>query len=487
MNFYRRARFASDAFRDLSSRIVTRAPVQEPTSRILQNGSSNAAKFSGFSSYSCFSKRLGFSVGSTSKNYCNSVNDIIIGKRYFSVDRYWLENLTSVLVAFGAAITFYFRHLETVPYTNRTRFVIMSKATEKRGGESQFQHWKASFKDKILPATHQDSVRVMLISKEIIEALQRELSLENVGSVMYASSDTDEGRAHDTSTEGGEGRIEVKLGKEDQILQHTRKKGQEKWFQATTSHLEGLNWEVLVVNKPVVEAVYISGGKIVVFTGLLEHFGTDEELATIIGHEVGHAVARHVSESLTRNVLFVDSISILLSKPPFTQKREMEADYIGLMLLASAGYDPRVVPKVYEKLDQFPVDNLLYPSGKKRAQMLAQAKVMEEALSIYREIRPVDGRGAVFDVPVEDVDLCLAGTILLHILMMKRNRRMQEHEGAQTNTFPDHKISIYTEEPTRFSLSPASSSSVTRSQKLFDEMFSRDVVFGTIFALYYDP
>ncbi|KAK0597316.1 hypothetical protein LWI29_023993 [Acer saccharum] len=388
MNFYRRARFASDAFRDLSSRIFNRAPVQEPNSRILQNGSSNAAKFSGFSTYSCFSKRFGFSVGATSKNYCNSVNDIIIGKRYFSVDRYWLENFTCVLVAFGAAITYYFRHLETVPYTNRTRFVIMSKAMEKRGGESQFQHWKASFKDQILPATHQDSVRVMLISKEIIEALQRELSLENVGSVRYASSETDEGRAHDTLTEGGEGRIDGKLGKEDQILQHTRKKGQEKWFQATTSHLEGLNWEVLVVNKPIVEAVYMSGGKIVVFTGLLEHFGTDEELATVIGHEVGHAVARHVAESLTRNVLFVDSISTLLSKPPFAQKREMEADYIGLMLLASAGYDPRVVPKVYEKFDQFPVDNLLYPSGKKRAQMLAQAKVMEEALSIYREIRP---------------------------------------------------------------------------------------------------
>ncbi|KAK2653666.1 hypothetical protein Ddye_013522 [Dipteronia dyeriana] len=159
MNFYRRARFASDAFRNLSSRIVTRAPVQEPPSRILQNGSSNAAKFSGFSSYSCFSKRLGFTVRTTSKNYCNSVNGII-GQRYYHVGRYWLEHLTGL-------------------------------------GESRFQHWKASYKDKILPATHPASVRVMLILKEIIEALQRGLSLENVGSVRYASSETDEGRSHD--------------------------------------------------------------------------------------------------------------------------------------------------------------------------------------------------------------------------------------------------------------------------------------------------
>ncbi|KAK2653667.1 hypothetical protein Ddye_013523 [Dipteronia dyeriana] len=76
-------------------------------------------------------------------------------------------------------------------------------------------------------------------AQEIIEALQRGLSLENVGSVRYASSETDEGRSNDTLTEGGEGEITGKFGKEDEILQHTRKKGQKKWFQATTSHLEG--------------------------------------------------------------------------------------------------------------------------------------------------------------------------------------------------------------------------------------------------------
>ncbi|KAI9196379.1 hypothetical protein LWI28_023437 [Acer negundo] len=59
---------------------------------------------------------------------------------------------------------------------------------------------------------------------------------------------------------------------------------------------------------------------------------------------------------------------------------ELEADYIRLMLLVSASYDPRVAPKALEKLDQFSGDKT-YPSTKKRAQLLAQAKVMEEALS----------------------------------------------------------------------------------------------------------
>lgn len=75
----------------------------------------------------------------------------------------------------------------------------------------------------------------------------------------------------------------------------------------------------------------------------------------------------------------------------------MEADYIGLLLIASAGYDPRIAPSVYEKLGKVTGDSLLrdylstHPSGKKRAQLLAQAQVMDEALSIYREVRA--GRG----------------------------------------------------------------------------------------------
>lgn len=75
----------------------------------------------------------------------------------------------------------------------------------------------------------------------------------------------------------------------------------------------------------------------------------------------------------------------------------MEADYIGLLLLASAGYDPRVAPRVYEKLGQITGDSALrdylstHPSSKKRAKLLTQAQVMEEALEIYRD--SMAGRG----------------------------------------------------------------------------------------------
>ena len=79
---------------------------------------------------------------------------------------------------------------------------------------------------------------------------------------------------------------------------------------------------------------------------------------------------------------------------------EIEADYIGLLLMASAGYDPRVAPRVYEKLGMICGESSMrdylstHPSGKKRAQLLAQAHIMEEAINMYREVmagRAIEG------------------------------------------------------------------------------------------------
>ncbi|KAI3886038.1 hypothetical protein MKX03_003619 [Papaver bracteatum] len=80
---------------------------------------------------------------------------------------------------------------------------------------------------------------------------------------------------------------------------------------------------------------------------------------------------------------------------PFSRRMEKEADYIGLLLLASVGYDPRGAPQVYEKLGDGKSSSSDYlsthPSGKKRAQLLSQEKIMEEALGIYRKSN--SGRG----------------------------------------------------------------------------------------------
>ncbi|GJZ91296.1 peptidase M48 [Tanacetum coccineum] len=130
--------------------------------------------------------------------------------------------------------------------------------------------------------------------KDIIEALQRGLKKDQVWTDLNYSSES----GGVSERRGKEAVMAVSgecvsggkwLGKDEAIddiwVDESTKKGRDKGEKADTLHLEGLKWEVLVVNDHVVNAFCLPGGKIVVFTGLLEHFRTDEELATIIGHE----------------------------------------------------------------------------------------------------------------------------------------------------------------------------------------------------------
>lgn len=248
------------------------------------------------------------------------------GRRFYYVDRdqvhhfrrrgahRWFENPRTVLlvVVFGGAgvITFYYGNLEAVPYTKRTHFVLLSPTLERQLGETQFEQLKAELKDKILPPTHPDSIRVRLIAKDIVEALQRGLRKhERVWrDPEYASAAPPVGGSGETWgasdwDEEGEGRKEVAWSRKDEILddrwvQQSRKTGEVRGLQPATEHLQGLNWEVVLVRNPTTNAMCLPGGKIIVFTGLLDSFRSDAEIATVIGHEVLYCLT-------SRNQFFV--------------------------------------------------------------------------------------------------------------------------------------------------------------------------------------
>ncbi|KAI3886033.1 hypothetical protein MKX03_003614 [Papaver bracteatum] len=257
---------------------------------------------------------------------------------------------------------------QRIPYSKRIHLILLSKDYEKKIGESAFYDLiYKTYKGKLLPGRHPKSVRVRLITNRILVGFQRRLRHDQVG--------------------------------------------------IATQHLEGLKWEVAVIDDPEeINACSYPGGKIIVFTGFLDHFKTDAEIATVIVHEVGHIVARHGAEGVSNRMCFQFLRIILrilsggptttlnkiykyfLIELPFSRRMEKEADYIGLLLLASAGYDPQGAPEVYEKLGKIGVLEELgefwrslisyistHPSGKTRAELLAQDKVMEEAISIYRE------------------------------------------------------------------------------------------------------
>lgn len=312
MSWHTRGKLVLHSFRTLANRFTPQDSIFQRIhqSRYL-NSRSKGASFNGFSSFSSISQRLATKgIIEVNKSFHNPF--LVSAKRFYYVDpknvrhfrprgpRRWFQNPRNVfivvVVSSGVFVTVYFGNLETVPYTNRTHWILMSKALEKRLGESQFEQMKAAFKGKILPPIHPESVRVRMIANDIIDALQRGLKKENVWSDLgYASENTmmveENGRETLNALAGNDGKIEGNWLKEDEILddkwvQQSRKKGREKGSQAATSHLDGLNWEILVVNEPIVNAFCLPGGKIVVFTGLLKHFRSDAELATIIGHEV---------------------------------------------------------------------------------------------------------------------------------------------------------------------------------------------------------
>jgi predicted Zn-dependent protease len=124
-----------------------------------------------------------------------------------------------------------------------------------------------------------------------------------------------------------------------------------------------------------VNAFCMPGGKIVVYEGLLKLVSSDDELAVVVGHEVAHAVAKHSNERMSQQLMTQYGAQILtqaLSNKsaaiqkagstiyglgaqygvtlPFSRKHETEADYMGLIFMTMAGYDPNVAITFWQKM-----------------------------------------------------------------------------------------------------------------------------------------
>ncbi len=147
--------------------------------------------------------------------------------------------------------------------------------------------------------------------------------------------------------------------------------------QGLSADLQGYKWEFNLVESPEINAWCMSGGKVVVYTGLLPVSQNDEGLATVLGHEIAHAVARHGSERMSDQMLVQLGSSTLSSamaqKPaqtqqlamavfgagaqygvmlPFSRKHEYEADYMGLIFMSMAGYNPNQSVAFWQRMAQ---------------------------------------------------------------------------------------------------------------------------------------
>ena len=137
------------------------------------------------------------------------------------------------------------------------------------------------------------------------------------------------------------------------------------------------DWEFVVFENKQVNAFAMAGGKVGVFTGLFKIAKTDDEVASVIAHEIAHVTAKHVHEKLSQELAVntvgvVGAVGMGVAGTPgltalaleqayglttgvgalaFDRKKEKEADYVGLMYLARAGYDPQASITVLERLE----------------------------------------------------------------------------------------------------------------------------------------
>ena len=106
-------------------------------------------------------------------------------------------------------------------------------------------------------------------------------------------------------------------------------------------------WDVNVVRENQINAFCLPGGKIVVFTGILKITGDDDDfLATVLSHEIAHALAHHSSERIAR----AQSHQGVLKSLSYDRMQEAEADHIGVFLMPFAGYDPRKAVAFWERM-----------------------------------------------------------------------------------------------------------------------------------------
>ena len=177
------------------------------------------------------------------------------------------------------------------------------------------------------------------------------------------------------------------------------------------AELKNFSWEFNLVETNQINAFCMPGGKIVVYTGILPVTQTEDGLAVVIGHEVAHAIAKHANERLSQQLavtIGAVGLDLALSKQnsevrqisqgvfglgaqlgvllPYSRKHEYEADRIGMILMAMAGYNPREAPAFWQRMAQrgtsAPEFLSTHPSDSKRIQEIQS--YMTEALKYYK-------------------------------------------------------------------------------------------------------
>ncbi|MDP6986826.1 MAG: M48 family metallopeptidase [Phycisphaerales bacterium] len=164
------------------------------------------------------------------------------------------------------------------------------------------------------------------------------------------------------------------------------------------------DWEIVLIDDDTPNAFAVPGGRIGVHTGMVDLAGDDDALAIVMGHEVGHVLAEHSAERMSQQVLLVGGLAVgavalkdedektqrlvlgVLGAGatfgvmlPYSRLHESEADELGLMIAANAGYDPREAVGLWQRMDT---------QGGGRLEFLSTHPVPQTRIDDFRSIMP---------------------------------------------------------------------------------------------------
>lgn len=180
-----------------------------------------------------------------------------------------------------------------------------------------------------------------------------------------------------------------------------------------SDRLEGYKWEFNLVKNETPNAWAMPGGKVVVYSGILPYTQDQNGLAVVLSHEIAHAVARHGNERMSQGLITqfggIALNELVKDKPeetksifntayglgsqvgvmlPFSREHELEADKLGLIFMAMAGYDPQTAVGFWERMSktsgQKPPEFLsTHPSDERRINRIKAA--LPDAMKYYRK------------------------------------------------------------------------------------------------------
>ncbi len=171
-----------------------------------------------------------------------------------------------------------------------------------------------------------------------------------------------------------------------------------------------IEWELAIFESPQINAFAMPGGKIGVYTGILEITDNEDQLAAVIGHEIAHVTAKHVNERASRAALTgigIEALAVIMGggytggaytasqamsagaalgmELPMGRGQETEADIVGLKYMARAGFDPRAAVDLWQ--------NMAATGGKKPPEHLsthpANETRIENLISQWQETLPI--------------------------------------------------------------------------------------------------